>query len=57
MSHHICASCGDIIPYGRDICWRCEHGYTPDKRIQTKEVNDDDSRIFERTENEVSTEG
>lgn len=24
MSNH-CIACGDIIPEGRTICWRCEH--------------------------------
>jgi len=22
-----CVSCGDIIPEGRQICWKCEHFY------------------------------
>ena len=34
---HTCVSCGEIIPQGRDICWSCEHGYTPDKREHNKE--------------------
>lgn len=24
MNNH-CISCGDLIPEGRQICWRCEH--------------------------------
>lgn len=32
MGEHTCISCGEIIPEGRDICWACEHGYTPNKR-------------------------
>lgn len=27
MSNHRCTNCGEIIPYGRDVCWGCEHGY------------------------------
>ena len=23
-----CVSCGDIIPEGRQICWKCEHFYS-----------------------------
>lgn len=40
MKEHICASCGEIIPYGREICWSCEHGYTPDKREEKEEKED-----------------
>ena len=21
-----CVCCGEIIPEGRQVCWRCEHG-------------------------------
>jgi hypothetical protein len=55
MNEHVCASCGEIIPQGRDICWACEHGYTPDKRENYKETTYD-IRVSERTEDEVSTE-
>lgn len=54
MGNHVCASCGEIIPYGRDLCWGCEHGYTPNTIIKTKEGDKDDVRVFERAENEVS---
>lgn len=55
MNEHRCASCGEIIPQGRDICWGCEHGYTLDK-IKNNKEKDNDGGAFERTEDEVSTE-
>ena len=56
MNQHRCVSCGSILPcYGIDVCWSCEHGYVPDKFDNNKEADNDD-RIFERTENEVSAE-
>ena len=27
-----CVSCGDIVPEGRQVCWACEHGNTPEVR-------------------------
>lgn len=42
-----CIICGETIPEGRQICWICEHNTMEEK---------DDTRIFERTENEVPTE-
>lgn len=56
MTNHRCVSCGDIIPYGRDICWACEHGYTPDKMNTIKEESEYDIRIFKQSKNEVSAE-
>lgn len=56
MNQHRCVSCGSVLPYyGIDVCWACEHGYTPDVVDNNKEANDD-ARIFERTENRVSEE-
>lgn len=37
MNEHRCAACGAIIPQGRDVCWSCEHGYTPDKIEKNEE--------------------
>ena len=42
-----CIMCGEIIPEGRQVCWSCEHKIMEDKN---------DTRIFERTEAEVSAE-
>lgn len=55
MNEHRCVSCGEIIPQGRDICWACEHGYTPDKRENHKETICDIG-TFERYDNKVSAE-
>lgn len=55
MNEHRCVSCGDIIPQGREICWACEHGYTPDKKENCKEIIND-TRVFKRTKNKISTE-
>ena len=46
MNDNRCICCGEIIAEGRQVCWICEH-----KRV-TEDEND--TRVFERTENEVS---
>lgn len=40
MSDHVCITCGEIIPYGRDVCWGCEHGYTPEKKEKEEKENE-----------------
>ena len=28
MNENTCVCCGEIIPEGRQVCWRCEHKTT-----------------------------
>ena len=41
MTDNYCVSCGNITLEGRNICWACENGYTPDKRENNKEKEND----------------
>lgn len=45
MREHRCVSCGEIVPYGRDICWGCEHGYTPDVRDEYDTILQDEATL------------
>lgn len=31
-----CVCCGEEIPEGRTVCWRCEHGELPDRKERRK---------------------
>lgn len=35
----ICVCCGEYVPEGRMICWKCEHQYEQDK-VEIKKGND-----------------
>lgn len=41
MINNICMCCGEIIPEGREICWSCEHGYTPNKKEEEEKGDEE----------------
>lgn len=41
MNEHRCAVCGAIIPQGRDVCWSCEHGHTPEIKENEEKENEE----------------
>ena len=50
MSENRCISCGDIIPEGRQICWKCEHDPNYPNSFNEEEHTECLGALFSKTD-------